>query len=245
MSRLSTNGRQTNGKQHGLTIPPPAIEEPKPVGRGRGRPPTKTDVASLLEVRIPELDLKRITIVVGAREGSTLILHKWSEKAKRQIRDRGQRVPRVRVARDPKADFLAAKYLDEKGRDCIRADAFKSAMVYAARFSAGELPMTVLKGAFFVLGELLPLKFKKCLNREDFPPLPSGGTEPRYRPEYHDWSVALPIEYNANVISPAQILNLLNLAGFHVGVAEWRPCSKKSTGTHGRFEVQRPSEVRP
>jgi hypothetical protein len=42
------------------------------------------------------------------------------------------------------------------------------------------------------------------------------------------------IQFNANVISAEQIVNLLTLAGFGVGVGEWRP---ERNGSFGRFHV--------
>ena len=61
-----------------------------------------------------------------------------------------------------------------------------------------------------------------------------GTLDLRYRPEFQEWSVALRIRYNAAAISPEQIVNLYNVAGFAVGIAEWRP---ERDGSNGMFEV--------
>lgn len=59
----------------------------------------------------------------------------------------------------------------------------------------------------------------------------------RYRPIYHNWSCDLHIQFDSTVMSPVMVVNLLNRAGFNVGVAELRPLGKKSSGPHGRFHV--------
>lgn len=57
----------------------------------------------------------------------------------------------------------------------------------------------------------------------------------RYRPMYVGWSVTLTIEFNVHAISAEWIAYLLNVAGFAVGVGEWRP---EKSGTFGMFEVR-------
>lgn len=61
-----------------------------------------------------------------------------------------------------------------------------------------------------------------------------GTADLRYRPEFSEWHAKLLVRYNANVLSESQILNLLNVAGFAVGVGEWRP---EKDGQYGMFHV--------
>jgi hypothetical protein len=56
----------------------------------------------------------------------------------------------------------------------------------------------------------------------------------RYRPYFSGWSILLKITHNANVITQEQVVNLLNLAGFSVGIGDWRP---EKDGNAGRFHV--------
>lgn len=181
------------------------------------------------------LAIKQVSTTIKIRGTSSLITHCWSEKAKKQMRDKQQKLAKTaKEAKDPKADFEGAKYKDAKGRDCVPSLAFKNAIVSAARFS-DDLKMTVLRGALFIPGELLPIKFSECTMREDMVRVGMGTADLRYRPEYHDWSIDLPIVFNAHVVSAAQVLNLLRLAGFSVGICEWRP---EKNGQHGRFDVE-------
>ncbi|MGK3995040.1 hypothetical protein [Sorangium sp. So ce1024] len=186
---------------------------------------------------LPKLEVR--TVVVPIRGTSPLLVHAWSEKAKKQMRDKQTKAAKMaKEAKDPKADFEASKYLNEKGEDCVPAGAFRNAIISSGRFADG-IPMTKITGSVFFIDDLVPIKSKRCVQREDMVRVggkgPGTGTaDLRYRAEYQDWSCELKVQYNANVISLEQLLNLISLAGFSVGICEWRPEKK---GQHGRFEI--------
>jgi len=95
--------------------------------------------------------------------------------------------------------------------------------------------MVESRGSFHVIGDLIPIKCAKGPKmRTDMVRIGQGTSDVRYRPEYKDWSCELPIEYNANVISAEQIVNMFNTAGFSTGVGEWRP---ERGGQYGMFKV--------
>lgn len=191
--------------------------------------PKKTEAT---KVELPTINVKRIAVRVVGK--TPLITHAWSEKAMKQMRDKQQkRAKMAKEAKDPVADFEGAKYKDAKGRDCVRAAFFKNAIVSACRF-AEDLKMTVIRGALFVEGDLLPINFENCVMREDTVRVGMGTADLRYRPEYQGWSVDLVLEYNANVLTSEQVLNLVRLAGFSVGICEWRP---EKNGDFGRFDI--------
>jgi len=77
--------------------------------------------------------------------------------------------------------------------------------------------------------------------REDMVRVGMGTADLRYRGEFADWSAKLLVRYNANVLSESQILNILNVAGFAVGVGEWRP---ERDGMSGMFHVADEQEYR-
>lgn len=74
--------------------------------------------------------------------------------------------------------------------------------------------------------------------REDVCRVGMGTADLRYRPVYWPWAVDLDIAFDADVISPEKIVNLLTRAGLHVGVGEWRPSSPKRTGEFGLFHAE-------
>lgn len=189
------------------------------------------------QIRVPAINVQSVEIdIVGI---SPLIVHAWSEKAKGMMRDKQQKAARApRAAKDPKADFEAAKYLNAEGQDCIPAGALRNAIIGAGRVVEG-VPMTRIRGAVFFREDMIPLRFEKCSMREDMVRVggkgPGTGTaDLRYRPEYTGWKATLKIDYNASVISLAELLNLIQGAGFSVGLCEWRP---EKGGDKGRFDI--------
>jgi hypothetical protein len=185
-------------------------------------------------IELPDIEIEELPLrLVGL---SPLIVHAWSKKAITQMRDKQQKLATgPKAAKDPEADFEGAKYLDPKTKkDSIRAHFIKNAIVSACRF-ADDMKMTVLRGAMFVEGDYLPLKFSECRMREDTVRVGQGTADLRYRPEYLDWSCDIVVSYNANVLSAEQVANLVRLAGFSVGLCEWRP---ERNGIFGRFGVE-------
>jgi len=120
----------------------------------------------------------------------------------------------------------------------VPAGAIRNAIISAGRFADG-IPMTRITGSVFFLDTLIPIEFDQCVMREDMVRVggkgPGTGTaDLRYRPEYQGWRCKLRVQFNANVISLEQLLNLIQLAGFSVGICEWRPEKK---GQAGRFDI--------
>jgi hypothetical protein len=64
----------------------------------------------------------------------------------------------------------------------------------------------------------------------------------RYRGEFKEWSASVPVQVNTSVLSVEQIANLFLIAGFAVGVGEWRP---ERNGQYGRFELGSLQVARP
>lgn len=194
---------------------------------------------STIELEIPRPDTARVWVRVRQlAPESPLVVHRFHEKARQQLMDKKQQKAKApRGKYDPHAAFLAAKHLDSEGRDCVPACAFKAAIISAARL-VEYITMSALKQMVFVEGDLLPLNFDRCENYESYVRLAGPGKNPdiRNRPMYHGWSVDLVIEYNQKLLSPSQLLHLLQLAGHSVGLCEGRPASSSVLGW-GRFEI--------
>ncbi len=193
-------------------------------------------------VEIKPLNMQRVLVtVVGETE---LIVHAWSEKAKRQMLDKQMGKAKVRKEpKDPQADYESSMYRFPDGRYGFRSSAFKAAIVGACRLFDG-LPMTRAKVAVFVEGEkvgnetLVEIQSEPHM-REDMVRLETGVADIRYRAGFFPWKVTLPITFNAGLISLEQLYNLVDAAGYG-GVGEWRASAPNScTGDFGRFKVER------
>jgi len=197
----------------------------------------KTETAEL-----QKLDVKNINIKIKGL--SPLIMHRWDEKAKREMLDKQMKKTVKRAAKDPEAQFEASVYKLEDGRLGFPADAFKASMVRGADLLGGKdvgMAMVRMRMAFFVHGEysgiddrdLVPIEGTLSM-REDMVRLNGKSADIRYRGQVQEWKATVRISYNASIVSFDQLVNMLNAAGYGVGVGEWRP---QKNGMFGRFEV--------
>ena len=217
----------------------------------------KTEV---VEIRPLEIKSTKIRIV-----GDTpLIVHAWSEKAKRMMLEaqQGKKQGKKKPVRSPLDDFIQAaywltpkpEYPDDADDDTITA-AFDAAIEAGARFG---FPVTAIKQAtqaaayrlnwtknqmamrgalFFASDEqgLVEVVSDTPVMREDMVKIGMGTADLRYRPQFNHWHIDLDVQYNEQCgISWENMLNAVNAAGFMVGLGEWRP---EKDGDFGRFHV--------
>ena len=125
----------------------------------------------------------------------------------------------------------------EQGTIGFPAGGFKGACVDAVTFMNGTgLTKVFVRGAFYIQGKILPLRWSYMEKNEDVVRNKfTRGAALAYRPYFYDWECDLPILYNASQISLEQIVNIIQHAGFHVGIGEWRP---EKEGSNGMFRVK-------
>lgn len=182
-------------------------------------------VIELVPPRVERINLE----VTGT---SPLICHRWSEKAKKAMVDKQSKAPtRAKDKRDPKRDYEDSLYRRADGGYGFPSVGFKAAVVRAGTYA--DMHMTFLRGAFHVNGELVPVTGEPSM-REDMVRLSGKVADIRYRAQFVEWSAVVPIHLNTSVLSLEQLANLFVIAGFAVGVGEWRP---ERNGQYGRFEV--------
>jgi hypothetical protein len=188
-------------------------------------------------ITLPKLDLRHIEIALVG--DSPLICHAWSEKAKRAMLDaQMKRARQAKAAKDPEQDVKDSLYPHPDGGYGFPVVAFKSAAVDACSHVSGMTKVEA-RGAFHIAGELAPINGKPT-PREDMVRVGMGTADIRYRGQFEHWSVKLPIRFNASVISAEQIVHLFDVAGFAIGVGEWRP---QRDGSFGMFHVAREGEA--
>lgn len=207
---------------------------------------TATDASAAIQIE----RLGRRTLVVPIVGMTPLIVHAWSEKARRQMLDAQQGVKRPKEHRDPQADYEASRYrwIDRDGteRDGFPALAVKGAIVGAARlYGSRAVKMTELRAAVFVNGIpgtqgqlLVPIEGEPQM-REDVVRV-GMGTDLRYRAEYVTWRALVEVVYVERMLSRDSVLSLLDAGGLAIGIGEWRP---ERDGLNGTFAVDDEREI--
>ena len=211
---------------------------------------TKTE---LLEIK--PLEIKKVTLrIVG---DTPLIMHAWSEKAKRMMLEAQMGVSKGKKKeyKNPIEDFINSMYwLSDKPEESTE-EAFEAAIANGARFG---FPVTAfkqaaisaayrmqwakdkmsLRGAFFIDADengMIEIFSDAPIMREDMVKVGMGTADIRYRGEFRNWSANLTISYNANgAYSLERIVNIINAGGYVCGVGEWRP---ERDGQNGMFHV--------
>ena len=210
-----------------------------------------TRTKNVSEVTIPAIDIQTFTVrVVG---DSPLIVHKWSEKAKREMLEKQMKIAKTKGhdVRNPVADFIDSLYwlegeprekteqafeqaLQQGARFGFPSTAFKAAAVSAGYRSGVTRDKVSANAAFHIIGDMVEIEGKPEM-REDMVKIGMGTADLRYRGDFKQWRALLPIRYNTAIFSVEQIINLFNLGGFACGVGEWRA---EKGGSFGMFHVE-------
>jgi hypothetical protein len=180
------------------------------------------------------------TIAVPIIGTTPLIVHRFSEKAKRQMLDNMQGRKSPKEPKNPAAEYEAAFYRLADGSGYgFPVVAFKDATVGGARFYGSSVTMTALRQSIFFGGvpgdgmSLTPIDGEPQM-REDVVRVNRGGTDLRYRPEFQQWSAVLTVTYVKAMLTKNSLLSLIDAGGMGVGVGEWRP---EKGGDFGTFRI--------
>lgn len=180
-----------------------------------------------------------------------MIMARWTEKALRQMLEKQTKGGRTtkRENRVPEEDYKALFYVI-KGKPAepgttygIPAIWIKQAIIDACAFTGRQIYKTTARGALYVPGtrvkgepfDLLPIvDHTEPHMREDTVRNANGIADIRFRPQFDEWAVEFSVHYDENVMSVDQIANLIQRAGFSIGLGEWRPAK---SGDFGRFAI--------
>lgn len=214
---------------------------------------TKKAAAEVIEIR--PIEIKKVTIrIVG---DTPLIMHAWSEKAKRMMLEAQMGVAKgkKKEAKNPVDDFIRSMYwltpMPEDGtiesfeeaiangaRFGFPVTAFKQAAISAAYRMGWAKDKMSMRGAFFIDSDengMIEIHSDTPEMREDMVKVGMGTADIRYRGEFKNWYADLTISYNANgQYSLENIVNIINAGGYVCGVGEWRP---ERDGQYGMFHV--------
>ena len=193
-----------------------------------------------------EVGLMEVVIIGDA----PLLVHRWSAKAKKEMLDKQMKKARAaKQAKDPVQDFKDSIYYLPDGTCGFPSVAFKAAAVTAVTSVSGVTKVEA-RQAFHIVGDdvdvpgafpgsisrdnLVKIESPEPRMREDMVRVGMGTADLRYRAEFWPWSARILVRYSKDVLSEEQILNIINRAGFGVGVGEWRP---EKDGDKGLFHV--------
>ena len=212
-----------------------------------------TKKTEVIEIR--PIEIKKVTVrVVG---DTPLIMHAWSEKAKRMMLEAQMGIAKgkKKEVKNPADDFIRSMYWLTPMPEDGTMESFEEAIVNGARFG---FPVTAFKqaaisaayrmgwakdkmsmrGAFYIDSDengMIEIHSDTPEMREDMVKVGMGTADIRYRGEFKNWYADLTISYNANgQYSLENIVNIINAGGYVCGVGEWRP---ERDGQNGMFHV--------
>lgn len=214
-------------------------------------------------IEIKPIEIKKVTLkLVG---DTPLIMHAWSEKAKREMLEAQQQKAKgkKKEPKNPVFDFINSMYWIEgkpeventmPEEDCEKAfteaikngarfgfpvTAFKQAAISAAYRMGWSKDKMSLRGVFFIDANedgLVEIKSDTPIMREDMVKIGAGVADIRYRGEFRNWSVELVVSFNKNGnYSLENIINIINAGGYVCGAGEWRP---ERDGQFGMFHIE-------
>jgi hypothetical protein len=204
-------------------------------------------------VELPHLSIQRVSIpIIG---DTPLITHAWSQKARTEMLAKHmKKAAKGREAKDPWRNFVDCLYwLSDRPEDPLPADVeqgrfgfpaigLKAAAVNACSSTSKALTKVGTRQAFHIEDEFVEILGPPPSMREDITRNATGVPDIRHRPEFQPWGAVLTVRVNTAVMSVEQVVALFDLAGFAVGIGDWRP---ERGGPYGRFHVAKQGEELP
>lgn len=210
---------------------------------------------TIIEIKPIEIEKVNVTIT-----GDTpLIVHAWGVKAKREMLDKQMKVTKTKGhdAKNPVSDFIESMYwitskptketmvafnaIADTAKFGFPVNAIKQSAISGAYRCGAVKDKVSCKGAFFIDGiivaenQLAVIEGPAPVMREDMVRIGQGVADIRYRGEFREWKMRLSITYNKHgLYTLDQIINMINMGGYTVGIGEWRP---EKDGQYGMFHV--------
>jgi|TARA_Y100000310_G_scaffold100686_1_gene98536 hypothetical protein len=194
---------------------------------------TESNVVVLNKLNI----IKAPVILIG---DSPILMHKWSDKAKKEMLDKQMgKNTKQRGKKNPEQDYKESmhKCSDGPTKYGFPANGVKACACRGAKEVAG-LDMTKARTSFHVLGELVPIYGSPEMH-ESMVRI-AQTTDIRYRGIFNEWATRFTVRFNADIITYDQIVNIFEYGGFGCGIGEWRPARN---GTMGMFHVGTEEEL--
>ena len=191
---------------------------------------------SKMEIIVPQLNLGMIKVKIKGK--TPLLMDSFPESVRKEILEKqiGNTKGKKKL-RDLDWEFENAIHRISDDVIGFPAAGFKSAMIESTSFvGSRDFSKKLLKGIQIINSEendLIPIKYKKLSKLKHYP----KDSNTKISPMLEDWECELVIQFDQNNISPNDLVNLLNYAGFYYGIGVWSPRAKCG-GKYGMYEVK-------
>lgn len=188
------------------------------------------------EIRLAEIRVAEITVPIVGK--TPLLMDRFPPKTRDAIlaKQTGVSKTATKTPRKIEEETREAVHMTRSKKVGFPAEGFKRGMMECTSYVGDKFfSKKLIMGIQIVNTEdgLVPIKWKKQDVLEH-----NIGHTTKFSPRFHDWTCELKIRYDANNLSPQDILTLLNYAGFYVGVGAWRPKGKDGgSGNFGMYAV--------
>ena len=185
----------------------------------------------------PNIGLAEIQIIGTA----PLVLHRFWKKAQimltQQAGSQQGKKKTKKPPRDFEADYNAARHISEDGWDGIPAAAFRKGMISACRLvgfkmTHGKLGLFIRADGIEINDGQPLVKITKGEPEMNVSPVrnATGVIDLRARPMWRIWEAIINVEFDADMFTLQDVVNLMDRVGRQVGIGEGRPDSKGSAG---------------
>lgn len=214
-------------------------------------------------VKIARLEKKVVHVkLIG---DTPLIMHAWSEKAKKMMlaAQQGKKAGKAKEYRNPVREFIDSMYwlshkpeLPDNATEEECEQAFEAAIEAGAQFGfpcsafkmAGNSTayranwvknQMGLRAAYFIrpnVGDFVIIHSDPPVMREDMVKIGMGSSDLRYRGEFRNWWCEFDVEYcEAFGFDLESLLSIIDAGGVANGVGEWR---SERDGIFGRYHIE-------
>jgi hypothetical protein len=182
-----------------------------------------------------------------------LIVHAWSEKARRQMLEKQVKATRPgKEARDPQSDFVSSLYDMGDGRYGFPAMGVKNCILSAAHKDKG-IARSAVMSALWLNADMVRVRPALAGAICDMPLLRIYAGEPEmredmvkvgvglnktaslaYRAQFTVWAIKVSGRFNASVLTEEALAFLIEECGVASGLGEWR---NERKGMFGAFHI--------
>lgn len=182
-----------------------------------------------------------------------IIVHAWSEKAKREMLAKQVKATRPgKEARDPQADFVSSLYEMGDGIYGFPVTGVKNCLLSAAHKDKG-IARSAVMASLFLEAEMVRVRPAMAGAVCDMPLVRLWGSKPEmredmvkigtglnkvaslaYRGQFTHWAMRINARFNPEILTPEALAFIVQESGLSCGLGEWR---NERKGVFGAFHL--------